>query len=456
MATKKQDTRYLTRRGAVWYIKAPMPDGRRLVQSTGTGDLAEARAVRDQMLQPLALSNEKARMAAVQAAIATVDERLVEIEDGTPAMTMLQAWEAFKTSPKGKTPRGRKINPGPHTLSNYEGRWNDFTAWLDKKHPTPKDSLGLPTPRELRSVTQEQAQKYIAEVKASRSGNTANKALTFLRLAFNVLREAARIKANPFDGMESESLSVERKRPLTVDELSTISKMLAGTGEMELLFSLGYYTGGRLGDIMRLPWGSIDLAARKIHFTPHKTAKTKAGRDGVTHGIPPPLFALLDATTKAERRGLVLKELGEAYAADTSQVCRRIQKVFTDAGIETQASIEGYGQRVTRVGFHSLRHSYITALLERGLPADSVRRLAGHADIGMTMHYFHSSGDALRAVSAALPAMGGATPLPRPKDATTGTLAGVMAVLDGLTDADLETLAGNVAKTLADRKAARL
>jgi (2Fe-2S) ferredoxin len=39
MATKKQDTRYMYRRGPVWYVKITTPDGRRLVQSTGTGDL---------------------------------------------------------------------------------------------------------------------------------------------------------------------------------------------------------------------------------------------------------------------------------------------------------------------------------------------------------------------------------------------------------------------------------
>ncbi len=451
MATKKQDTRYLILRGSVWYVKAPMPDGRRLVQSTGTGDLDEARAIRDRMIEPFTLSTERARMCAVQAAIATVDERLVAIADACPTLTMLQAWDAFKVAPKGKTPRGRKINPGVRTLTDYEGRWNAFVSWLDRKHPTPKDAMGLPTPRELRSVTQEQAQRYIAEVKASRSGNTANKTLTFLRMVFTVLKDAARITANPFDGMESEALSVERKRPLTIEELAAVSKMLAGSGEMELLFSLGYYTGGRLGDIMRLRWDNIDMAARKIHYTPHKTAKTKAGKDGVTHGVPPPLFALLDKTPKKDRRGLVLKDMGDIYPSNPAAVCKRIQKVFTDAGIETDAEVEGYGKRIARVGFHSLRHSYITALLERGIPADSVRRMAGHADISMTMHYYHASGDTLRAVSGALPDMAGVT-LPQPKDAATGKLGGILSMLAQLDADELQAVALRVAELQIEAK----
>ena len=445
MKRKQDETRHLTRRGSVWYVQARMADGRRIVQSCNTGDLSAAQKVRDQILEPLSLSHERERIAAVQAAITGVDEKIAQIADSQPAMTMLQAWEAFVMAPKGKTPRGRKINPGVRTLTDYEGRWNAFVQWMDKNHPISKDDMGRSPPRELRAVTPELAQRYIAEVKATRSGNTSNKTMTLLRMFFNTLKEQARIKQNPFDGMESDAVSVERKRPLTVEELATVSKMLVGAGEMELLFSLGYYTGGRLGDIMRLRWDNIDMGARKIHYTPHKTAKTKAGRDGVTHGVPPALFALLDKTPKKDRRGLVLKDMGSIYPETPAAVCKQIQKVFTDAGIETGAEVEGYGKKVVRVGFHSLRHSYITALLEKGIPADSVRRMAGHADIAMTMHYFHANESALQAISNALPEIG-TTLAARHETATTGTLEAVLMMLAELDKDGLDAVVKRAAK----------
>jgi integrase len=68
--------------------------------------------------------------------------------------------------------------------------------------------------------------------------------------------------------------------------------------------------------------------------------------------------------------------------------------------------VKGYGRKVARVGFHSLRHAHITALLEGGVPMDMVRQQAGHSSIGMPGHYYHASENALKAASAALPSIG--------------------------------------------------
>jgi len=42
--------------------------------------------------------------------------------------------------------------------------------------------------------------------------------------------------------------------------------------------------------------------------------------------------------------------------------------VFKDAKIETMTKVEGRKKHATEVGFHSLRHAHITALLENGIP----------------------------------------------------------------------------------------
>jgi integrase len=43
--------------------------------------------------------------------------------------------------------------------------------------------------------------------------------------------------------------------------------------------------------------------------------------------------------------------------------------------------VQDYSRNVARVGFHSLRHAHITALLEGGIPMDVVRQQAGHASL---------------------------------------------------------------------------
>ena len=268
---------------------------------------------------------------------------------------------------------------------------------------------------------------------------------------FKVLSENARIKENPFDGMNAAPLAVSRKRPLTMAELATIAKSLEGQGEMEILFALGYYTGARLGDCALMRWDSIDMSGRKIRYTPHKTAK---GNTEITVAIPPTLFNLLDKTPKSKRRGYVLPSIGEQYEtrSGVAIVSRRVQKVFTDVEIDTDVKVNGYSRSVARVGFHSLRHSYITALLEGGVPMDVVRQQAGHTTIGMTAHYFHASDKSLKAMRDALPEIGRTSGPAENADATAAQFEGVLAMLDAFTDEQLERLAAKAREIVDGRK----
>ena len=120
------------------------------------------------------------------------------------------------------------------------------------------------------------------------------------------------------------------------------------------------------------------------------------------------------------------------------------------AGIETDLEVKGYGKKVARVGFHSLRHAHITALLEGGVPMDMVRQQAGHSTIGMTAHYYHASEKALQAATQALPPISG----------TSGTVAAdaklkaVLAGLEELADKELSVVGSKVREIEAKRKLA--
>jgi len=432
MAKKQQgDYKHLFKRGGIWWIQA-MHKGERIYKTTGTDVIKDAREIRDDELARFKLGNARDRIAIATSRIARIDKKLADLSDSRPAMTLLQAWEAFKIKPKGKTVRGRAILPGPRTLEDYAGRWSAFCDWMDETYPK-KNADGNRIPWELRQIGKEHAERYIAEIGTTRSANTRNKTVTFLRMVFKVLSEDAKIKANPFDGMEAPRPAVSRKRPLTMAELAAVSKQLEGKGEMELLFSLGYYTGARLGDCALMRWDNIDMGGCKIRFTPQKTAKSN---HEITLAIPPALFSLLDQKPKDKRLGLLLPELGALYKtrSGVAAVSKRVQQVFVDAGIETALKVTGYSRSVARVGFHSLRHAHITALLEGGVPMDVVRQQAGHASLDMTAHYYHASEKALRAVTDALPDMGKGNETGETKKAK---LATVLGQLEALSDDQL-------------------
>jgi len=58
-----------------------------------------------------------------------------------------------------------------------------------------------------------------------------------------------------------------------------------------------------------------------------------------------------------------------------------------------------------RVGAHTLRHSFATHMIERGIDIDTVRKLMGHADIRTTQIYLHVAQDAASSLASPLEAV---------------------------------------------------
>ena len=91
---------------------------------------------------------------------------------------------------------------------------------------------------------------------------------------------------------------------------------------------------------------------------------------------------------------------------DKTAVTRRIQKHFTDCGIPTlkPGTGPGTGKRaVVDVGFHSLRHTFVSLCREANAPLAVVEAIVGHANPAMTRHYTHVGEAAATTAVAALP-----------------------------------------------------
>lgn len=113
----------------------------------------------------------------------------------------------------------------------------------------------------------------------------------------------------------------------------------------------------------------------------------------------------------------------------------------------TRLDVTGYKRDVAQVGFHSLRHAHITALLENGIPMDAVRQQAGHASLEMTARYYHASEKTLQATAAALPPISGTSG----KNATGTKLEAALAGLEGLNKEELKKVVARVKEKLGTR-----
>ena len=376
----------LERKSNGLYVARWMVDGKRFTKSTGTHNRREAEAKLEEFTAPFRLGGEKRTLETFSKRLEGVAAELQEWKDKQPALSIPAAWSAYEKS-------GLRPDSGARTLSDYEGYYYNLTAWL---------KVNRPEYTELREVTQADAEAYAADLKAMRSAGTYNKRVVFFRCMWRVLLEceAAKLTCNPWEKIQKREVITHSRRELTVEELARVCS--AVDGEMRLLFAVGIYTGLRLGDCALLEWGAVDLVRGRITVIPRKTARHAHGRQTLIP-IHATLAAMLSDIPQGKRRGYVMPETADIYKREPSILTNRIQRVFRECEIKTQTE-QGEGRKaLTDVGFHSLRHTFVSLSANAGAPLAIVQAIVGHSNPAMTRHYFHEQEGALVSAVAALP-----------------------------------------------------
>ena len=380
---EKRGNKWLAR----WYVYTPQGKRVRKSQIIDASGIDEARERLRELTEGNALITREKTIRKNLDELEGVRAELQRIEDARPAISLSDMFAAFRKSPN-------RPQSGAATLSHYEGEIERFVGWMAANYPEAK---------EVRQVSRDVASTFLADLGTKVSPNTYNKYVSLLRLVWRTIGEAARCTVNPWDGVRRKlQPKTNGRRALTVAELSKVTADL--TGEMRLLFALGIYTGLRLGDCALMDWGKVDMARRVIITTPLKTAKS--GKE-VEIPLHPVLFAMLGETPLQNRKGHVLPETAETYERDNSALTKQIRAIFEGAGISTTREVKGYSQAVAEVGFHSLRHSFVSLMGNAGAPLALVQSIVGHANPMMTAHYFHARTDALANAVGNLPALMG-------------------------------------------------
>ncbi len=411
---------YLYKRGGAYWIDYKV-EGKRVREALRDSDdkpittQKEAESERKRIVAPY-LAQDKAE--AERQILARLQNAEVEAQQATEAardvLKLSQAWDVYTASTL-------RPDSGPRTLKDYAGYWGRFANWAE-------GSKGL---HSVESITKQTAKEYAQEFAAGRSANTYNKHTAFLRLFFSVMVEDEHATENPFKGVRARNLETHSRRELTIDELRVILE--SANGELALLLGIGTFTGLRLGDCATLQWGEVDLTRHTIRRVPNKSRGRKEDPAPVLVGIPTALHDRLSVTPLKQRTGPVCPKMAELYATPNKRpvITREIQAHFIECGIDIHAPNTGErikrnadgtpdrdeagqvntarqdARAVVEVGFHSLRHTYVSLHAERGTPQAVIQALVGHGNPAMTRHYTHISERAAVDASNVLPAITG-------------------------------------------------
>jgi integrase len=231
------------------------------------------------------------------------------------------------------------------------------------------------------------------------SNQTANLAVKIVSMAFHKALRQGKIKFNPCTGLDPlPEESVERE-PFTIDEIKRLVEAARGDWNGAILFA--YYTGARLGDVANMQWSAIDPQRSLVTFTPQKTKRKKK------NAIRIPLHPDLEKEL-LKRPGVGAAPLFPSLAGRETGGRHGLSAEF--AVIMRKARVHGEIVRHTANGpgnttksFHSLRHSFNSALANAGVDRELRQVLTGHASERMNELYTHREVEPLRAAIAALP-----------------------------------------------------
>ena len=345
--------------------------GKRYSRSTRTTDREKAEKFLERFLSPLGL--------------------------GSRRLPLADVWLEYVKSPDRR-------DLAPSTLNAKRLVWMEFARWMEHHHL----EIG-----NLAEVTHEAIAEYLACIRAEVCASTYNARICVLREIFHVLAARAGLADDPWEGVRLHADDGHSRRELTLDEIERLMKAATKAGdEWKRLFTIGIYTGLRLGDCCCLVWNSVNLERGVIQLIPTKTRKHAHGQP-VTIPIHPQLHAELEAALARdhERRAcaaaaFVNPTLADWYENSKWRISHGLELIFKAAHIETSVKIEGRRTRTPEATFHSLRHTFVSLAANAGVPLPVVQSIVGHSSTAMTRHYYHENEEMLRQAVAAIPAVG--------------------------------------------------
>jgi integrase len=231
---------------------------------------------------------------------------------------------------------------------------------------------------QLDHLNSKMLEDYLSERLEDVTLATVSKELGILKSAYTRALRWDWVSATPFRGIPLNQEGEERLRWLTDEEEARLVAVAAPWLREIILVSLD--TGLRRSNLVGLQWGWLHEQGTVL-LVPRQHLKAKKAT------------VLIPLTTRA---GTIIR--------------RQVRQVST-SHVFTQPDGRPYGvdqvgmafirtakqAELSGVSLHTLRHTFISRLVQAGRPLPEVAALAGHREIKMTLRYAHLAPSHLRA-----------------------------------------------------------
>ena len=361
-----------------WYCAFTLPDGRRTFRSTKLTDRKQAW---DVCLQWDRAAEQGRGGSFVEAQARKVLNTILENTGQAPLETETIR-QFFKNWLDGK-----ELAKKPSTALRYRTVLDRFLTSLGPRADHP---LGSVTPRSIEAFRN-------AAMEDGKAPKTVGIEVKILRTVLNVARRQGRIHTNPAESVELPKLVSHTRDVFTPEQIKLILDVVDVEWKTAIL--CGFFLGARLADVTHLTWENVDLLRGVITYEQRKTGKT------VVSPIHPELEAHLSKLAGDNPTAPLCPGLRSRSVGGRSGLSMSFTALMRKAGIDQQL-VPGKGsdgRQFSKLSFHSLRHTFTSALANAGIPGEVRQLLTGHSDSETHQKYTHLELEPLRAAIAVLP-----------------------------------------------------
>jgi len=366
-----------------WYCAFYLPDGRRAFRSTKEKKHGDALKI--------CLGWEKAAQGGrantlTEAQVRRVLSDILENATGSQVQFYTsRSWLDEWVSNREGTASGT-------TMQRYRQVTRDFLEFLgDRANLT----LAAVTPTQIREFRDHLK-------KGGRTEATVNNVVKkVLNVPFAAAHKLGYIPINPVESVDSYKIKGGSSRhPFTTTQLLALIHAAKDT-EWEGMVLAGYFTGLRLSNLAHLKWGDVDLENQVIKV---RTVKTDTP---VAVPLHHNLYVWLVKQTRGIGQAPVFPRLQNCGIGGSGGLSAQFRKLLVKSGISGKETAKAgkEGRKRYSLSFHSLRHSFVSALLSQGVSSEIRKKLAGHSDDNVHEIYSHHEVETLRHAVQSLPSI---------------------------------------------------
>jgi integrase len=275
----------------------------------------------------------------------------------------------------------------PGVLPTLKYATREIYSLLLRKHLLPRFGQ-----HRLCDISRAEVQHYLLEkLKQGFAWETTNHLRHLLSKVMGTAVNWDYVLNNPVRGVKMPERTLKRPhRFLTAED---VRRLIAASNEpLRTIIILATMTGLRIGEILALRWGRIDLLRGTLHVaeTCYKghfgSPKTRASRREVplAAAVVRELMSLHSRSAEISQEALVFsKSQGLPLAADNLRK-KALRTACKRAGLQ-------------RIDWHTLRHTHGTLLHSQGTPLKVAQAQLGHSHMATTLDiYTHASASAQR------------------------------------------------------------